>query len=104
MKENKGDEGEMSEGWDQVAKAVNQATELYLKELETYLGWFQNVRKEMLEQTFATTQRLSEMGEAQFAFLARMQKNFPLFGGMPKWTEVPVSAREPTEKRPGRAT
>lgn len=39
MKETKGDQDEMNQGWDQVTKAVNQATELYLKEFETYLGW-----------------------------------------------------------------
>jgi len=104
MKETKGDQDEMNQGWDQVTKAVNQATELYLKEFETYLGWVQNVRKEMLEQTLATTQRISEMGEAQFAFLARMQKHFPLFSGMPKWTEMMGNVGEAAEKRPGRAT
>jgi hypothetical protein len=104
MKENKGEAKQTNEGWDQVTKAVNQATELYLKEFETYLGWVQNVRKEMLEQTFATTQRLSEMGEAQLAFFARMQKDFPLFGSIPKWTEMLGYASGATEKRAEHAT
>jgi hypothetical protein len=101
MNENKGDRNEVSEAWDQVGKAVNEATELYLKELGMYLGWVQNAQKEMLEQTIAASQQLSRIGEAQFAFLARMQKNFPLFGAVPKWTEPAGGA---AEKRPGRAT
>jgi hypothetical protein len=104
MYENKGDLNAMNEAWDQIGKAVNQATELYLKELEVYLDWVQNVRKEMFEQTLATGQQLSKIGEAQYAFLAQMQRNLPLFGWMPKMTEPTSPARGTTAQRPGRAT
>lgn len=104
MNENKGDQNAMNEAWDQVGKAVNQATELYLKELQAYLDWVQNVRKEMFEQTLATSQQLSRMGEAQYAFLAQMQRNVPLFGWIPKETEGTNTRPGAGEKRPGRAT
>ena len=83
MSENKGSRNEVSEAWDQVGKAVNEATELYLKELGTYLGRVQDAQKEMLEQTIAASQQLSKIGEAQFTFLTQMQKNFPFFGTTP---------------------
>jgi len=104
MNENKGDQGAMNEAWDQVGKAMNQATELYLKELQAYLDWVQNVRKEVFEQTLATSQQLTRMGEAQYAFLAQMQRSVPLFGWIPKETEPSSTARGTNEKRPGRAT
>lgn len=103
MNENKGERSAVNEAWDQVGKAVNQATELYLKQLGAYLGWVQNAQKEMLEQTITASQQLSRMGEAQFAFFARMQKDFPLFAGYPKTTET-MGTGGTTEKRPGRAT
>lgn len=104
MNENKGDQNAMNETWDQVGKAVNQATELYLQDLEAYLDWVQNVRKEMLEQTLATGQQLSRIGEARSAFLAQMQRNLPLFSWFSKWAEPTSPTRGTTEQRPGRAT
>jgi len=104
MEENKGDKNAMNEAWDQVGKAVNEATELYLKELETYLEWVQNVRKEAFDQAVATTQELSRIGESQWAFLNRMQRSFSLFGGIPTWADVPVKSEAPTPKRSTRAT
>jgi hypothetical protein len=104
MNENKADISAMNEAWDQVGKAVNQATELYLKELEAYLDWAQTVRKEMLEQTLITGQQLARMGEAQYAYFTQMQKNLPLFGWIPKWTEPSSTPSGATEKRSGRAT
>jgi len=104
MNENKGDRNEVNEAWDQVGKAVNQATELYLKQLGAYLGWAQNARKELLEQTIVATEQLSRIGEAQFALLARMQRNFPLFSAVPKWTDLFDITGGAAEKRPGRAT
>jgi hypothetical protein len=80
MSENKASRNEMTEAWDQVGKAVNEATEVYLKELGAYLGWVQNVRKEMLEQTITASQQLSKIGEAQFTFLTQIQKNLPYWG------------------------
>lgn len=103
MYENKGDQNAVNEAWEQVGKAVNQATELYLKELEVYLDWVQNVRKEVLEQTLATGEQLSRMGEAQYAFLAQMQRNLPLFGWGPKWTEPSSAAKGATAPRASRA-
>ncbi len=88
MKENKGDQSEASEAWDRVGKAVNQTTELYLKELKTYLGWVLNVQRETVEQAITTSQALSRMGEDQFAFLMRLQKSAPYLGAIPTWTEV----------------
>jgi len=85
MKEIKTERNEMNEAWDQVGKAMNDATELYMKQLGDYLGWMQNVRKEMLEHTFATNRQLWRMGEAQLAFYARMRPNFPFLAAMPKW-------------------
>jgi hypothetical protein len=80
MSENKANRNEVYDAWDQVGKAVNEATELYLKELGTYLGWVQNAQKEMLEQTVAASQQLTKIGEAQYAFFTQLQKSFPLFG------------------------
>jgi len=101
MNENKADRNEMYEAWDQVGKSVNEATELYVKELETYMAWAQNVRREVLDQTYAMGRQFTRMGEAQFAFLARMPRNFPLFGMVPPWmtTETPAIS----EKKSGRA-
>jgi hypothetical protein len=79
MSENKGNRSEAYDAWNQVGKAVNEATELYLKELGTYMGWVQNAQKEMLEQTIAAGQQLTKIGEAQYAFFAQLQKSFPLF-------------------------
>jgi hypothetical protein len=80
MSENKGSRNEVNEAWDQVGKTMNEATELYLKELGMYLGRVQDAQKEMLEQTMAASQQLSKIGEAQFTFLTQLQKNFPFFG------------------------
>jgi hypothetical protein len=88
MNENKADKGDVNETWDRVGKAVNEATDLYLKEVEAYLGWLQTARREMLEQTLAASQQLSRIGEAQFAFLGRMQRSFPFFGFVPTGTET----------------
>jgi len=101
MKAGKKERDQMNEAWDQVGKSVNEASELYVKELETYMAWAQNVRREILDHTFAMSRQLSRMSEAQFAFLARMPRNFPLFGGVPTW----MSGMTPDadEERPGRA-
>jgi hypothetical protein len=104
MNENKGDQNAMNEAWEKVGSAVNQATDLYLKELEAYLDWVRNVRKDVLEQTLATGRQLSRMGEAQYAFLAQMQQNLPLFGWIPRWTNSSSTSSGAAEKRPGRAT
>lgn len=93
----------MNEAWNEVGKAVNEATELYLKELGVYLGWVQNTQKEMLEQTIAATQQLSRIGEAQFAFLTQLQKNFPFLSGAFPWAPASTTGGT-TEKRSGRAT
>jgi hypothetical protein len=83
MSESKGERNEMYDAWDQVGKAMNEATELYLKEFGVYLGWVQNAQKEVLEQTIATGQQLAKIGEAQYAFLAQLQKSYPLFRAAP---------------------
>jgi len=101
MNENKEVRNDMNEAWDQVGKAVNDATELYLKELETYMTWATNVRREVLDQTIAMGRQMSRMGEAQFAFLARMPRTTSLFGVVPPWTSSDTAAA--TEKRPGRS-
>jgi len=94
---------EMNEAWDQVGKSVNEATELYYKELEAYTAWAQNVRREIIDQTFAMSRQLSRMGEAQLAFFARMPRNLPLFGMVPP--RVSIEIPEPVERqRPWRAT
>ncbi len=103
MNGNKADQNAMNEAWDQVGKVVNQATELYLKEVETYLDWAQSVRKEMLEQTIAASQQMSKIGETQYAFMAQMQQNLPLFGRLMKWPESVTTPSGVTEKRSGRA-
>jgi hypothetical protein len=104
MKENKTDRKEMGEAWERMEKAVNQATELYLKELGTYLGWVGNVQREMLEQALATSKQLSEIGGAQLEFLTRMRKDLPTFGAIPAWAEVLRVATGTTEATTGRPT
>jgi hypothetical protein len=104
MKENKADRKEMGEAWERMEKAVNRATELYLEEFETYLGWVGNVQREMLEQALATSKQLSEIGGAQFAFLTRMRKELPAFGAIPAWTEVFRAATGTAEAPTGRPT
>jgi len=104
MEANKGEKNPMGEAWDEVGKAMNDATELYLKELETYLEWVQNVRKEFFEQAVATTQELSRIGESQWAFLNRMQKSYSVFGGIPTWADIPSKYDTTTAKRTTRAT
>ena len=104
MNENKGDTNPMNEAWNEVGKAVNQASELYLKELAAYLGWVQNAQHEMFEQAITATQQFSKMGEAQYEFLAKMQRNLPLFGWIPREAAPSSSPTGTTEKRPGRAT
>ena len=103
MNEKKGDENVMNEAWNNVGKVVNQATELYLKELEAYLDWMKNFRHDLLEQTLATGQQLSRIGEEQYAYFTKLQRDVPLWGWIPKWTE-PANTPTATEKRPGRAT
>ena len=100
MNENKEGQNAMNEAWEQVGSAVSQATELYLKELEAYLDWVRNVRKDVLEQALATGRQLSRMGEAQYAFLAQLQQDFPLFGWTPKPTNTPGGD---SARKPGRA-
>jgi hypothetical protein len=102
MNANKGDQDAMSETWDQVEKVVNGATELYLQEIRTYLDWAQSARKGMLEQTLTAAQQLSRIGEAQYAFLAKMQEDLPLYDRLFKWTEWANAPGGSTEKRPGR--
>ncbi len=86
MSENESNKNEASEAWDQVSQAMNQATKLYLQELETYLEWVGSVRRAVLEQALTTREQLARIGETQLAFLTRLQQNVPFFGGMPPWT------------------
>jgi hypothetical protein len=102
MNANKGDQDATNEAWDQVEKVVNGATELYLQELRTYLDWAQSARKGMLEQTLTAGQQLSRIGEAQYAFLAKMQEDLPLYGRLFRWTEWGNPPSGATEKRSGR--
>jgi hypothetical protein len=102
MNGNKTDQNAMNEAWDQVGKMVNEATELYLKELRTYLDWGQAARKGFLEQTLTAAQQLSRIGEAQYSFLTKMQEDMPDYGKLFKWTEAMNLPGLTTEKRPGR--
>jgi len=104
MKQNKAERKEMGETWEKMEKAVNQATELYLKELETYLGWVGTVQREMLEQALSTSKQLSEIGEAQFAFLSRMRKDLPTFGAIPAWADLFRTTTGATEPTTGRSS
>lgn len=83
MAETKVSRDEAKEAWDQVGKAMQRATELYLEELDLYLGWTRDVRHEVLAETLAMTQRLSQIGEAQLSFMKRLQRSVPFFGVIP---------------------
>jgi hypothetical protein len=104
MEENKGEKNPMGEAWDEVGKAVNEATEIYVKELGTYLDWVQNVRKEFFEQAVSTAQELSRIGENQWAFWNRMQKSLSVYGGIPTWADVPSKIMGAGAKRSTRST
>lgn len=92
MNENKSDKNEASEAWDQVSKAMNEATKLYLQELETYLEWAGSVRRTMLEQAMTAREQFARMGETQLAFLTRLQQSIPSFGMIPFWTPTGSTA------------
>ena len=78
----------VNEAWSRVGEAMGRATELYLKELAAYLTWARNVQREVLNQSFATTQELSRLSEKQLAFLARLRESVPFPGAVPKGTET----------------
>jgi hypothetical protein len=77
-----------NESWTEVGEAVNQATELYMKELSAYLNWAHDLQHEVLEQSIITSQELSRFGEKQLAFFARIRESIPAFGVVPKGTET----------------
>lgn len=104
MKENKAEQTTMNEAWDQMGKAMNQATEMYFKELGNYLETFGTFRREMMEQMLATSKQLSELGESQFAFLTNLQKNVPSFGVIPAWTAMMRSFSDMYKTSAHRAT
>jgi hypothetical protein len=74
--------------WTKVGEAVNHATELYLKELSSYLNWARDLQHELLAQSEINAQELSRFGEKQLAFAARIRESMPLFGSVPKGTET----------------
>lgn len=78
----------VNDAWNRVGEAVNAASSLYLRELNAYLSWARNVQREVLNQTFTTTQELSRLTERQLAFLVRLRENTPAFGTIPKGTET----------------
>ncbi len=103
MNDEKAYQNDVREAWEKVGKAVNSVTELYLKEVDDYLGRIVNVRHEVLEQALAASRELSRMGETQFAFLMQMRKNFPLFGFGGIATETSSAKASTTENGSGRA-
>jgi hypothetical protein len=77
-----------TKAWTEVGEAVNQATELYVKELSAYLNWAHGFQREVLEQSITVTQEMSRFGARQLAFLARIRESVPAFGTVPKGTET----------------
>jgi hypothetical protein len=78
----------VSDSWNRVGEAVGRATELYLKELTAYLDWARNVQREVLNQSLATSQELSRLGERQLALAARLRESLPFPGAVPTGTET----------------
>jgi hypothetical protein len=76
------------EAWTKVGEAVDLATELYVKELSSYLNWARDFQRELLAQSVITAQEISRFGEKQLAFVARIRENVPAVGQVPKGTET----------------
>jgi hypothetical protein len=74
--------------WTKVGDAVDHATELYMKELSSYLNWARDFQRELLAQSFITAQQISRFGEKQLAFMARIRESVPAVGIVPKGTET----------------
>jgi len=92
----------VTEAWSQVGEAARRASDLYLKELASYLDWAHGVQREVLEQSVLATQELSHFGERQLAFVARMRESLPMWGTLPSGMEtvqgmVRAVLRESTE-------
>jgi|HubBroStandDraft_1064217.scaffolds.fasta_scaffold06831_5 hypothetical protein len=81
-------ETNVNKAWTDVGTAVNQATELYVKELSAYLNWAHGLQREVLEQSINVTQEISRLGARQLAFLARIRESVPAYGTVPKGTET----------------
>lgn len=83
---------DVNEAWTKVGEAFNHATELYLKDLTTYLDWAQDFQREVLEETLSRTQQFYRLGEERMAFWSRIRESVPVTGTVSKGSKT--GARE----------
>jgi hypothetical protein len=74
--------------WSQVGTAVGEAARLYIRETAAYLDWGQNLQREVIDQGWRTARLLSQIGEEQLAFWARLRQRMPAPGAVPDGTET----------------
>ena len=65
--------------------------------MSAYLNWAQGIQREVLERSVVATREMSQFGERQLAFLARMRENLPLWGNFPKATVMGKNASRTEE-------